>query len=174
MPFDIVAGSTIPQLPVGTWDLDFSKATIQTSGLSAELYGMDDKAVVGSSICKRYYDRIDRSDWPTVERQLLSSISEGTAYDVTYRVADLNGTMRRVFAHGSTILNAVGNVERFIGFITDLSDVPELTICNRDSSTMAVNSLIAAREHSRAADDKLLTYLVDVALLHAQRTGRSR
>jgi len=103
----------------GTWSLEIASRRLTASETCKEIFGRPTDQPF------TYEDRLDAihpEDRQKSIDEVRRCVSEGTDYDVTYRVFRPNGEMRWIGSRGQPFFNAEGVALRIAGVSTDVTD----------------------------------------------------
>ena len=118
---------------IGTWTWDLHTNTVVADRNLAALFGIDMREGAGAPL-SRYLATIHADDRPHVEAALDEVVRNGKPYQVEYRLARHDGSIRWIHTRGGARHDATGAVIEMTGVALDISERKERELREHEES----------------------------------------
>jgi PAS domain S-box-containing protein len=138
---------------MGTWSIDLSTNKITFDDRARDLHGISEGEPTVEAIARLTHE----DDKVRMEEALKDSVTNRTTYECEYRIKQLDGHYRWVYARGEPKVGADGSVESISGVTFDISE-----------RKAAALELLAAKEVADRANQTKSSFLANMS--HEIRT----
>ncbi|MGE6649707.1 diguanylate cyclase domain-containing protein [Shewanella colwelliana] len=158
---------------IGTWDWDVGTDTLYWSEAIYGIFGYEQGEVTPSY--EFFYSRVHPDDRELVKAGELKSIETGDIHDVEYRILWPDGTVRWIRETGNYVKNGLGEINKMMGVVRDITDEKASThqlhrLAHHDVLTGLPNRLMLEQHLQlaieRARNDKTRVALIFIDLNH--------
>jgi PAS domain S-box-containing protein len=104
----------------GTWSWNVSNGKVSWSEEHFRIFGFDPKNSEPSF--QLFLETVHPEDRPSIERNLDKAVRERSGFDIEFRIALTDGSIKHVQGVGRPVLGAGGEVDRYIGTTVDISE----------------------------------------------------
>jgi PAS domain S-box-containing protein len=106
---------------VGTWDWDISADRVFCTPQFAKLYSMDPQRGAEGVPLAEFVRRVHADDGAHLEDQIRQAVNAGEDFAAEYRVVQVDGSIRWIYARGRCHHNDAGEPVRFPGVAFDVT-----------------------------------------------------
>src|SRR5207247_2163819 len=104
----------------GSWSWNVSNGEISWSEEHFRIFGFDPKETEPSF--KLFLETVHPDDRLFIERSLDEAVRERSGFNIEFRIALADGSVKHVQGVGRPVLGAFGEVDRYIGTTVDISE----------------------------------------------------
>src|SRR5438094_6701549 len=104
----------------GSWSWNVSSGKVSWSEEHFRIFGFDPKETEPSF--KLFLETVHPDDRPFIKRSLDEAVRERSGFNIEFRIALADGSVKHVQGVGRPVLGAFGEVDRYIGTTVDISE----------------------------------------------------
>src|SRR6266705_194043 len=104
----------------GSWSWHVSSGKVAWSEEHFRIFGFDPEKTEPS--CQLFLETVHPEDRSFIERSLDEAVREKKGFDMEFRIALADGTVKHVQGVGRPVVNESGEVDRYIGTTVDISE----------------------------------------------------